>query len=442
MRPFLPPRSILAGSSLSIVAVVLACTAGGRVQPDQAGVAAVAAPVMIPPDRIERATLEPGHTLAEALASVGLEPAQRVAAVTALRSALDPRRLPAGTGLTARFSPSGRLEGIAVRGEEDRFVRVTFSDDRIEAAVRDVPIETEIVTTGGIVATSVAQALEHDPEATALVPAYADIFQWDVDLLVEPRPGDVVRVAYERRVLGAPPVDLPSLRGDAPKQGAEIGIGRIVAASYEGALARSTAYWVETAGGDGGYYGPDGTPLRKTFLKSPLNYRRISSRFSQARRNPVTRRVVPHHGVDFAADAGTPVVAAADGRVIAAGWAGPLGRCIKVRHGGGYVTVYGHLSGFARGVRTGANVRQNEVIGFVGATGRATGPHLHFTMLHDGRAIDPLKFRNPPVESLPAALRPRLENARARWDPVLTAVHPAEPGWEMAGTVPATDAGG
>jgi murein DD-endopeptidase MepM/ murein hydrolase activator NlpD len=159
--------------------------------------------------------------------------------------------------------------------------------------------------------------------------------------------------------------------------------------------------------------------MRKTFLKSPLNYRRISSGFSRARRHPITRRVVPHHGVDFAAARGTPVVAAADGRVISAGWDGPLGRAVRLRHGSEYVTVYGHLKGFANGIRGGSEVHQNQVIGYVGSTGRATGPHLHYTLIHAGRPVDPMRFRNPPVEPLAAELRPRLARAMRVWSPML-----------------------
>jgi murein DD-endopeptidase MepM/ murein hydrolase activator NlpD len=174
------------------------------------------------------------------------------------------------------------------------------------------------------------------------------------------------------------------------------------------------------AGGAGGrYYDADGDPLHKTFLKSPLNYRRISSRFSNARRNPVTRRVVPHHGVDFAAAPGTPVVAAADGRVVSTGWQGALGHAVRIRHGSEYTTVYGHLRGFAAGIRAGTDVRQNQVIGYVGSSGRATGPHLHYTLTHRGRPIDPMRFRNPPVEPLAPEMMPRLERAKLAWAPLL-----------------------
>jgi murein DD-endopeptidase MepM/ murein hydrolase activator NlpD len=189
-------------------------------------------------------------------------------------------------------------------------------------------------------------------------------------------------------------------------------------------VADSTAFWVEENGSSGGYYDQRGRSLRKAFLRSPLNFRRISSRFSHARRHPITRRVVPHHGVDFAADWGTPVVAAADGRVISAAWDGALGRAVRIRHANGWRTIYGHLRGFARGIRPGARVEQNQVIGYVGATGRATGPHLHYTMQRDGVAINPLTFDNLPAEPLAEAFRPNLERALAAWSPVLASVRP------------------
>jgi murein DD-endopeptidase MepM/ murein hydrolase activator NlpD len=251
---------------------------------------------------------------------------------------------------------------------------------------------------------------------------FADIFQWDVDLFVDPRPGDRVRVVYETRSLAPPADDLPPFGDGGMDEGSYLGIGRVLAASYEGLRASSSAFWVEDDGRGGDYYDAEGAPLRKAFLKSPLNYRRISSGFTNRRRHPITRRVVPHHGVDFVAAAGTPVVAAADGRVISAGWDGALGKAVRLRHGNGYRTIYGHLRAFARGIRRGAPVEQNQVIGYVGATGRATGPHLHYTMLYNRRAINPLTFDNPPVAPLDESYTPVLDRARLTWAPVLLAI--------------------
>jgi hypothetical protein len=364
------------------------------------------------------AVLGRGGTLAGALERLGLPPEQRHRAVLAIGRELDLARLPATTGLRAAVAENGRVRSVAIRTEADRFVRWTEAPGEGFVEIVELPVRTAVRHGGGRVIHSVHQALERLDCASELTLAFADIFQWDIDLLIEPRSGDRVRVVYEVDVVDEVPADLPSFGRAASSPGELLRLGRVLAASYDGLVARSVAYWVDGTKG-GNYYDANGAPLRKTFLKSPLNYRRISSRFSRARRNPVTRKVVPHHGIDFAAAPGTPVVAAAEGRVAAAGWQGALGRTIRIRHGSEYVTVYGHLQGFARGIRAGAEVRQNQVIGYVGSTGRATGPHLHYTLIHRGRPVDPMKFRNPPAQDLPPELTPRLERAKLAWAPLL-----------------------
>lgn len=366
--------------------------------------------------RISRAQLGSGDTLSAALNRLQVRPERKSEIVAALGRVLDLGRLPSSTGLVTVRRADGTLHSLAVRAEADRFARWT-EEGGVEQQSLDV--EREVLSGTGEVMHSVRQALDEFPHAEELTVAFADIFQWDIDLLVEPRPGDRVRVVYEIERLGTVPPDLPSLAGAAQHSGETLRLGRVLAATYDGRLAQSTAYWVEQEDGEGGYFDADGAPLRKTFLKSPLNYRRISSRFSRARRNPVTRKVVPHHGVDFAAAPGTPVVAAADGRVTSAGWDGPLGQSIRIKHGSEYTTVYGHLQRFAKGIRAGSQVQQNQVIGFVGSTGRATGPHLHYTLIERGRPIDPLQFRNPPASPLQEKFFPDLQRAMLAWAPLL-----------------------
>jgi murein DD-endopeptidase MepM/ murein hydrolase activator NlpD len=368
-------------------------------------------------------TVGSGGTLDSALARLGLEdPVVRNRASRALGQSLDLRRLSPKTGLTLAKDPSTSDRTLAVRAAADRFVRLSLTDD-VEALPEvetvELPVVTEIRTAEGRVESSVLQALGGSDHPLQLTLAFSDVFQWDVDLLLDPRRGDELSIVYEERMLGDVPADLPPFGDAASRPGDSLGPGRILAGTYAGERASSTAFWVEQQAGLGEYYAPDGRPMRKSFLRSPLNYRRISSGFSKARRHPVTRKVVPHHGVDFAADSGTPVVAAADGRIVSAGREGPLGRAIRVRHNGEIVTVYGHLRGFAEGIRAGAQVTQNQVIGYVGATGRATGPHLHYTLLERGRPIDPMEFRSPPVEPLKPELRPKLELAKSQWAPLL-----------------------
>jgi len=371
--------------------------------------------------RVVRARLGRGGSLHASLSELDIEDDLRLPILEALESVVDSRRLPAEAGLAVARDPAGALVSVACRPAFDHFVRVTL-DPEPRAERVEVPMRTRVETAGGVVETSVAEALAVRRDSPTLTMLFADIFQWDVDLFVDPRPGDRVRLVYETRSLAPPAPDLPPFGKSGTEEGAYFGIGRVLAASYDGLMASSSAFWVEDDGRGGDYYDSDGDPLRKAFLKSPLNYRRISSGFTNRRRHPITRRVVPHHGVDFVAASGTPVVAAADGRVISAGRDGALGNAVRLRHGNGYKTIYGHLRGFARGVRRGAQVKQNQVIGYVGATGRATGPHLHYTMLYNDRALNPMTFDNPPVSPLDESYRPVLDRARLTWAPVLQAI--------------------
>lgn len=388
--------------------------------------------------RFVHATIGRGGTLDSALDDLGFAPGERVALVEAAGEHLDLRRLSPRTGITVARDGLDRLLTVAIRAEQERFLRL--GPDRGGEWV-ELPIETTVETTEGVVESSLVQAFSGSEHGMLITLAFADIFQWDVDLLVDPRPGDRVQVVYQLKKLGELPEDLPPYGEKVGSAGDFLALGRILAAAYQGEMAKSAAFWVADDAGAGDYYDTRGRPLRKSFLKSPLNYRRISSGFSNARRNPVTKRVVPHHGVDYAAAPGTPVSSTADGRVISAGWDGALGRAVKIRHGSEYTTIYGHLRSIAKGIRNGAEVRQNQVIGYVGSSGRATGPHLHYTILHRGSAINPLRFKSPAAEPLPDELRPQLEIAMRRWLPVLDAIPPEERKIELARRTETTLAG-
>ena len=166
--------------------------------------------------------------------------------------------------------------------------------------------------------------------------------------------------------------------------------------------------------GDGGniYWNEKGESMRKAFLKAPLHFSRISSGFSYARKHPVTRRVQPHTGVDYAAPKGTPVMSIGDGTVLSAKYEGAGGNTVRIRHNSVYTTAYLHLSGFGKGIRAGARVSQGQVIGYVGSTGRSTGPHLDFRVWKNGSPINPLKMQSPPAEPLRSEFRPQFDSLK------------------------------
>ena len=168
---------------------------------------------------------------------------------------------------------------------------------------------------------------------------------------------------------------------------------------------------VDVDGNSDKYFNQNGDNLRKAFLKAPLNFKRVSSKFSYARKHPVTGKVRPHTGVDYAAPMGTPVVALGDGQVISAGWTTTGGgNVIKIRHNSVYTTGYMHLKGFAKGIKKGAKVKQGQVIGYVGSTGTSTGPHLDFRVWQNGNPIDPLKMKSPAADPLPKKYKPQLDS--------------------------------
>ena len=262
-----------------------------------------------------------------------------------------------------------RLDGstVVVRGPGDHFRAHRVSEEP----------EPVLMAGGGTVESSLYEAFMDVGLSPALVLQFADVFAWTVDFLTECRRGDVFRVVYTD-MIGS-------------------GNGDVLAASYGQKDTTHVALSLSGPGGRTEYYAPDGTNLRKAFLRSPLNYRRISSRFSHSRYHPILKIRRPHLGVDYAAPVGTPVVSVADGRVTYAGWKGGYGKFVEIKHTGGCSTAYGHLSRYGKGIKKGARVAQGQVIGYVGSTGLSTGPHLDYRVRMQGRYVDPLRMDVPPA---------------------------------------------
>jgi len=215
-----------------------------------------------------------------------------------------------------------------------------------------------------------------------------DIFAWDIDFVRDLRSGDHFRVLIEDRF------DVEGRRFGSVIRAAEF--------INQGSAYRAIRFTL--ADGSTGYYTPDGKSMRKTYLKAPVKFSRISSRFQLRRKHPVLGYTRAHRGVDYAASSGTPIHAVGDGRVMFSGWKGGYGRFVLIRHlNSAHSTAYGHMRRFAKGIRKGARVRQGQVIGYVGMSGLATGPHLHFEFRVHGRAVNPLHIKRRPARPVPAA---------------------------------------
>ncbi len=223
----------------------------------------------------------------------------------------------------------------------------------------------------------------------------AEIFTWDVDLEKDIRAGDSFKILYEQR----------SRKGQETKTAL-----RILAAELINAGQKLTAIYFEKDKGQGNYYNLQGRSLARSFLRFPLEFTAITSHFAESRFHPILRTYLPHPGVDFAAQRGTPIHAVGDGIVTEAGWNGAYGKAIDLKHDATYTSRYAHMDSFADGIHPGMAVTKGQVIGYVGSTGRATGPHLHFELYKDQQYINPLSVDFPADEIIEPALQKMFEN--------------------------------
>jgi murein DD-endopeptidase MepM/ murein hydrolase activator NlpD len=264
---------------------------------------------------------------------------------------------------------------------------------RVSMLLKDVRMEKAFVR--GTIASSLYETMMAQGEQPQLIMDYTDVFGWEIDFFSEVQPNDRFAILFERKYCDS----------------ACIGYGAILAAAYWGQVGSFAGYRFTDPDGTTDYYNAEGQNLRKTFQKSPLRFSRVSSFFGR-RFHPILRRTRQHAGIDYVAPRGTPVEAVSDGRVVSAGWSGGYGRLVAVRHAEGYETRYGHLSGFGKGIRSGASVRQGQVVGYVGSTGVSTGPHLHYEVRKFGSAVNPLRLNPPRRSPVRQAFIPRFQHTR------------------------------
>ncbi|HSL92531.1 MAG TPA: peptidoglycan DD-metalloendopeptidase family protein [Candidatus Limnocylindrales bacterium] len=331
--------------------------------------------------------VKPGETMVDIFRKYGLGIQQLFHIRKATAGIHKLRKISVGQPYKIGVSADKAVMSLTYQIDDDILLSVTREEPGFKAEKVQVAYEKRIGRLGGLIEDNLCDALEKDGKSTLLALDLSDIFSWDVDFTTDLRKGDTFKIVVEELWL----------------DGRFKRYGDILAAEFvnDGKTFAAFRYEVD---GRAGYFDDEGRSLRKSFLKAPLSYRRISSGFSYSRLHPILRIRRPHLGVDYVAPAGTPVSALGDGTVLFAGYKGANGNLVILRHAMGFTTYYGHLSRTGKGIRRGARVGQGEVIGYVGATGRATGPHLDFRVKKHSRFINPLSVDVPRARGIPAAL--------------------------------------
>ncbi|MBT8493603.1 MAG: peptidoglycan DD-metalloendopeptidase family protein [Deltaproteobacteria bacterium] len=351
-------------------------------------------------------TVGKGDSLGRILRREGLEPADADALIRSLNGHLEFKSIRAGQHYRLRTGTDGRLDGFEFEISKIKKARAERGSDGAWKGERiEEETEARVEEIGGTINSSLYMAFKARGEDTRLVSFFVDVFAYDLNFYVDQHKGDKFKVIVEKIYY----------------QGEFLRHGRILAAEYSGKEGTFRAFWHQPEGEkEGKYYDEKGRGLERTFLKTPLKYTRISSKFNRNRMHPVLHRKRAHLGIDFAAPTGTPIRAAADGVIVQRGWCGGAGNCVVLSHRKhGLTSIYMHMSKFKKGQKRGQRVRAKDVIGYVGMTGLATGPHLHFGVKRKGRYIDPLKLKMERVMAITKKQRPAFE---AQIQPVLAAL--------------------
>ncbi len=321
-------------------------------------------------------TIRKGDTISQLFVRNKLHFADLKLAKDAADGVYDLGKLCSGHPYSITIDDEDRLSSLTYWIDDETYLNVSREGTSLAATLESLEYERRLVSFGGIVKDNLIASLGPGKDALLLALDLSDIFAWDIDFTADLRDGDTFRVVAEGLYIG-----------DTFKK-----LGSILSAEFVNNGEKYRAYRFEEDG-TVEYYDATGAPLKKAFLKAPLNFRRISSSYTAKRYHPILKRYTPHRGIDYAAAAGTPVSALGDGIIHFAGHRGGYGNLVILKHGKGYSTYYGHLSHIRKGLKNSTKVAQGDIIGYVGSTGLATGPHLHFEMRMAGKPINPFSVR-------------------------------------------------
>lgn len=356
-----------------------------------------------------------GQNLFSALVDAQVPETEANLAVDRLREIEFPfRNIRPGQEFTLYLSDEGQLNALDYNISRLEIYQLRREGENLTAKRVEIPTTKEVHQMAARVETCVYNAILEQKESNGLASLVSNLFAWDIDFSSDPRKGDSFKLIFEK-------VKLPD--------GDYYGYGRLLAGEYDGKITgRKQGFWLDVGDEDyNGFYDEAGQQMKKTFLRAPLDTMRVTSRFGM-RRHPILGDRRMHHGVDYGAPVGTPVWAVADGTVNFAGRSGAAGNLIILQHDGGFESLYMHLSRMS--VKKGQRVRQRQMIGRVGSSGRSTGPHLDFRFRRNGAYFNPQKMKmySQPAKKLPDQYRPQLDAVMEQLRPRLEAIIP--PAWE------------
>jgi len=323
----------------------------------------------------------PTSTLHEVLKSTDSETAKRLG------------RLKAGQKLELTLSPTGELQSLRTKLGKLESIEVEKNADGFSVKHEVAKPELRTAYARGVINSSLFLAARRAGLSHGMTLKLSNIFAYDVDFAQDIRRGDEFEVIYEEKVL----------------DNKRVGIGNILAARFVNRGKTYTAVRYTSKQGATNYYTANGHSMRKAFIRTPVDFARISSRFSNGRRHPILNKIRSHKGVDYAAPRGTPIRATGNGRVKLAGRKGGYGNTVVIQHGNRYQTLYAHMQGFAKGIRTGSTVKQGQIIGYIGTTGLSTGPHLHYEFRINGTHVDPLSQKLPMADPIARSEKQRFQ---------------------------------
>jgi len=325
-----------------------------------------------------------GDTLSTLFEKVGLPAAAVHEVIASDKQAKQFSHLKNGQILQFELSPEGKLKQLHSKLTELESISLsrtdkgyTFTRDVSKPNVRTAYIH-------GVISNSLSQSAQRAGLSHSMTMDMANIFGYDVDFAQDIRKGDEFDVIYEQKVVN----------------GKTVGTGNILSARFTNRGKTYTAVRYTNKQGNTNYYTADGNSMRKAFIRTPVEYARISSLFSMGRKHPILNKIRAHKGIDYAAPRGTPIKATGDGKVILAGRRGGYGNTVIIQHGETYRTLYGHMQGFAKGIQDGSSVKQGQVIGYIGTTGLSTGPHVHYEFQVNGVHVDPLGQKLPMADPI------------------------------------------